>query len=66
MLNKFLLMNFTVFFLTVAGATNAMASPGGGHGKGGGGGLGGEDNTEMGSLSQEEIDGLLFMREEEK
>lgn len=65
MLNKFLLMIFTVFFLTVAGATNTMAAPGGGHGKGSGGGAVGE-NSELESLSQEEIDGLLFMREEEK
>ena len=63
MLNKFLFMIFTVFFLTVAGTTNAMAGPGGGHGKGGGGG---GEKGELDSLSQEEIDGLLFMREEEK
>ena len=64
MLNKFLFMIFTVFFLTVAGVTNSMAGPGGGHGKGGDGG--GKDNSKLDSLSQEEVDGLLFMREEEK
>lgn len=64
MLNKFLFMIFTVFFLTVAGATNSMAGHGGGHGKAGPGPGGG--GGESGSLSQEEIDGLLFMREEEK
>ena len=64
MLNKFLFMIFTMFFLTVAGTTSVMAGPGGGHGKGGGHGGGG--SSESGSLSQEEIDGLLFMREEEK
>lgn len=64
MLNKFLLMIFTVLFLTVAGATNTMAGPGSGHGKGSGGAVG--ENSELQSLSQEEIDGLLFMREEEK
>lgn len=64
MLNKFLFMIFTVFFLSVAGATNSMAGPGGGHAKGGPDV--GRESSESDSLSQEEIDGLLFMREEEK
>ena len=61
MLNKFLFMIFAVFFLTLAGTSHVIASPGGGHGGGHGGSGGGQD-----SLTQDEIDGLLFMREEEK
>lgn len=69
MLNKFLIMLF-VSLLMITGAPATMASPGGGgHGNNNGGGHGnnggGGDNSLL-PLSQEEIDGLLFMREEEK
>jgi len=64
MLNKLLFMIFTVFFLSVTGVTNSMAGPGGGDGKGGPDA--GREDSELNVLSQEEIDGLLFMREEEK
>ncbi len=63
MLNKFLVMIFTVSLLTVAGATTSMAGPGGGGGHGHGGGSGDSDPV---PLSEEEVEGLLFMREEEK
>ena len=67
MLNKFLVM-FFVSILTVAGAPTTIAGPGGGGGHGGqdhGNHGGGGDNSLV-PLSQDEIDGLLFMREEEK
>lgn len=69
MLNKFLVMFFAAL-LMVAGAPSMMASPGGGgHGNNGGGGHGnngGGGDHNLVPLSQDEIDGLLFMREEEK
>lgn len=64
MLNKFLVM-FVVSILTVAGAPTTMAGPGGGGGQGHGNNGEGCDNSLL-PLSQDEIDGLLFMREEEK
>lgn len=63
MLNKFLVMIFAVSLLTIAGATTSMAGPGGGghgHGNKGGGDSG------LVPLSEDEVNGLLFMREEEK
>jgi len=59
MLNKFLVMFLTAVLLTFASATTTMASPGGGSGGGNGGG-------ELVPLSEDEVTGLLFMREEEK
>ena len=73
MLNKLLIMLLTAVLLTVAGATTSMAGPGGhggGHGGGNGGGNGGNDGggncCDSDDLSKDEIQGLLFMREEEK
>lgn len=58
---------FFVSILTVAGAATTMAGPGGGNGGGGGNGNnGGGGGDSLVPLSQAEIDGLLFMREEEK
>ena len=69
MLNKFLIMLLTTVLLTVACATNSMAGPGG-HGGGNGGGNGSHDGVgdccDSDDLSNDEIHGLLFMREEEK
>lgn len=60
----------TIFLLTIASATNGFGESRGGHGNGngngGGGGGGGGGNQELTPLSQDEVDGLLFMREEEK
>jgi len=64
MLNKFLVM-FVVSLLTVTGAATAMAGPGGGGGHGHANNGGGGESSLV-PLSQDEIDGLLFMREEEK
>ena len=67
MLNKFLVM-FFVLILMVAAAPVAVAGQGSGgsHGHDGHGNKGGGGESSLIPLSQDEIDGLLFMREEEK
>jgi len=65
MLNKFLMTFLTAVLLTVACSTTSMAGPGG-HGGGCGGGNGVGDCCDSDDLSEDEIHGLLFMREEEK
>lgn len=68
MLNKTLFMISTIFLLTIASATSGFGDSRGGHGHGNGNGNGGGggNNQESLPLSQDEVDGLLFMREEEK
>ena len=58
MLNKLTLTILTAVLLTIAGATTSLAGPGNGNGGGGGG--------SSSSLTGDEVDNLLFMREEEK
>ena len=59
-------MVFTVSLLTFVTATTTMAGPGGGGHGHGPGGAGDDHNSELVPLSDDEVDGLLFMREEEK
>ena len=68
MLNKSLFMITTIFLLTIASATTGFSDSrgGNGNGNGNGGGSGGGNNHESIPLSQDEVDGLLYMREEEK
>lgn len=60
MLNKTLFMIATIFIMAVANPASCFAEPRGGNGHGGG------DNHESTPLSEDEVNGLLFMREEEK
>jgi len=62
MLNKLIFMTFTVVSMAFAGLNSSFAGPAFGGGCGGKG-ICGDD---LAPLSQEEIDGLTYMREEEK
>lgn len=66
MLKRFLVIILTVSLITVAGTSTGMAGPHGGHGGGGGGGNDKDEPVDNTPLSDDEVAGLMFMREEEK
>jgi len=65
MLNKFLVIFLTASLITVAGTSTGMAGPRG-NGGGNGGGKDKHEPIDSAPLSEDEVAGLMFMREEEK